>query len=48
MSAKAYKLFSACKNPLEVAIGLNLRESEATKFYRVLEAKTTKQSEYGL
>src|SRR5215204_2191710 len=34
LSAQAYKLFSACKNPLEVAIGLNLRESEATKFYK--------------
>ena len=37
--AQAYKLFSDRKTPLEVAIALNLRESEATKFYRVLEAK---------
>ena len=40
ISAQAYKLFSDRKTPLEVAIALNLRESEATKFYRVLEAKT--------
>ena len=48
LSTQAYKLFSDRKTPLEVAIELNLRESEATKFYRVLEAKTTTQSEYGL
>jgi transposase len=30
--AQAYKLFSDRKTPLEVAIALNLRESEATKF----------------
>ena len=41
LSAQAYKLFSDRKTPLEVAIALNLRELEATKFYRVLEAKTT-------
>ncbi|MDF2768828.1 MAG: hypothetical protein K0S91_1663, partial [Nitrososphaeraceae archaeon] len=34
LSAQAYKLFSDRKTPLEVAIALNLRESEATKFYR--------------
>src|SRR5829696_8831228 len=34
LSAKAYKLFSDRKTPLEVAIELNLGESEATKFYR--------------
>jgi hypothetical protein len=34
LSAQAYKLFSDRKTPLEVAIELNLRESEATKFYR--------------
>src|SRR5919106_876044 len=34
LSAQAYKLFSEGKTPLEVAIALNLRESEATKFYR--------------
>jgi transposase len=34
LSARAYKLFSDRKTPLEVAIALNLRESEATKFYR--------------
>jgi transposase len=41
LSAQAYKLFSNRKTPLEVAIELNLTESETTKFYRVLEAKTT-------
>ena len=34
LSTQAYKLFSEGKTPLEVAIELNLRESEATKFYR--------------
>jgi hypothetical protein len=34
LSAQAYKLFSERKTPLEVAIELNLRESEATKFYK--------------
>jgi hypothetical protein len=34
LAAKAYKLFSDRKTPLEVAIALNLRESEATKFYK--------------
>jgi transposase len=34
LSAQAYKLFSERKTPLQVAIALNLRESEATKFYR--------------
>jgi transposase len=34
LSAQAYKLFSDRKTPLEVAIALNLKESEATKFYR--------------
>jgi hypothetical protein len=33
-SAQAYKLFSDRKTPLQVAIELNLKESEATKFYR--------------
>jgi hypothetical protein len=33
-SAQAYKLFSDRKTLLEVAIVLNLRESEATKFYK--------------
>jgi hypothetical protein len=32
LSTQAYKLFSESKTPLEVAIELNLRESEATKF----------------
>jgi hypothetical protein len=32
LSFKAYKLFSDRKTPLELAIALNLRESEATKF----------------
>jgi hypothetical protein len=48
ISSKAYKLFSNRNTPLEVAIALNLRESEATKFYRVLEAKTTTQSYFDL
>jgi hypothetical protein len=34
LSSQAYKLFSERKTPLEVAIALNLRESEATNFYR--------------
>ena len=34
LSAQAYKLFSDRKTPLEVAIALNLKESEATKFYK--------------
>jgi transposase len=34
LSTQAYKLFSNRKTPLEVAVTLNLRESEATKFYR--------------
>jgi hypothetical protein len=33
-SSQAYKLFSDRKTPLEVAIELNLRESEAIKFYK--------------
>jgi hypothetical protein len=33
LSTQAYKLFSDRKTPLEVAIELNLSESEATKFY---------------
>jgi hypothetical protein len=34
LASQAYKLFSDRKTPLEVAIELNLGESEATKFYR--------------
>jgi transposase len=34
LSAQAYKLISDRKTPLEVAIALNLKESEATKFYK--------------
>ena len=34
LSTQAYKLFSEGKTPLEVAIALNLSESEATKFCR--------------
>jgi hypothetical protein len=34
LAAQAYKFFSDRKTPLEVAIALNLRESEATKFYK--------------
>ena len=45
---QAYKLFSNRKTLLEVAVALDLRESEAAQFYWVLEAKTTTQSEYCL
>jgi hypothetical protein len=48
VSSQAYKLFSEDKTPLEVSIELDLRESEATKFCRVLEVKTPIQSEYDL
>jgi hypothetical protein len=34
LSTQAYKLFSDRKTPLEVAIALNLIESEATNFYK--------------
>jgi hypothetical protein len=34
LAAQAYKLFSDRKTPLEVAIALNIGESEATKFYK--------------
>ena len=34
LSTQAYKLFSEGKTPLEVAIALNVKESEATKFCR--------------
>jgi hypothetical protein len=34
LSTQAYKLFSDRNTPLEVAIELNLKESEATKFYK--------------
>src|SRR5215204_304369 len=34
VSSQAYKLFSEGKTPLEVAIALNLKESEATKYYK--------------
>jgi transposase-like protein len=34
VSSQAYKLFSEHKTPSEVAIALNLKESEATKFYK--------------
>jgi DNA-binding CsgD family transcriptional regulator len=33
-SSQAYRLFSEGKTPLEVAIELNLKEPEATKYYR--------------
>jgi hypothetical protein len=33
LAAQTYKLFSDRKTPLEVAIALNLRESEAAQFY---------------
>ena len=34
LSTQSYKLFSERKTPLEVYIALNLRESEATEFYK--------------
>jgi transposase len=34
LAAQAYKLFSEGKTPLQVAIALNLGESETTKFYK--------------
>jgi transposase len=34
LSAKAYELFSKGKTPVEVAISLNLRAYQATKYYR--------------
>ena len=34
LSSKAYELFSEGKTPVQVAITLNLRESEVTKLYR--------------
>jgi hypothetical protein len=33
-AAKAYKLFSDGKSPVDVAIELNLRQAEVTEFYR--------------
>ncbi len=34
LSTQAYKLFSQGKNPIEVAVALNVRESEVTRFYK--------------
>jgi hypothetical protein len=34
LSSKAYELFSQRKKLLQVAIALNIRQSEATKYYR--------------
>jgi hypothetical protein len=34
ISSKAYELFSQGKTPLQVVIALNIRQSEATKYYR--------------
>lgn len=33
-AAQAYKLFSDGKDPIEVAIALNLRESEIAQYYK--------------
>jgi hypothetical protein len=33
-STEAYTLFSEGKTPIEVAIALNLRETEATQYYK--------------
>ena len=34
ISSQAYRLFSEGKTPLDVAVELNLKEPEATKYYR--------------
>jgi len=34
ISSQAYRLFSEGKTPLDVAIELNIKEPEATKYYR--------------
>jgi hypothetical protein len=34
LSTQAYKLFSQGKTPIEVAVALNVRESEVTRFYK--------------
>jgi hypothetical protein len=34
VSTQAYKLFSEGKNPIEVAVALNVRESDITRFYK--------------
>ena len=40
-SSQAYQMFSECKSPMEVAIALNMRESEITQLYK--ESWTLKQ-----
>jgi transposase len=34
ISTQSYKLFSEGKTPIEVAVALNVRESEVTRFYK--------------
>jgi ABC-type methionine transport system ATPase subunit len=34
LSTQAYKLFSEGKSPIQVAVALNLKESEITRFYK--------------
>ena len=34
LSTQAYKLFSEGKTPIEVAVALNTKESEITRFYK--------------
>ena len=34
LSTQAYKLFSEGKSPIEVAVALNVRESEVTRLYK--------------
>jgi hypothetical protein len=34
LSTQAYKLFSNGKSPIQVAVALNLKESEITRFYK--------------
>ena len=34
LSTQAYKLFSEGKSPIQVAVALNVKESEITRFYK--------------
>ena len=49
LSVQAYELFSQAKTPVEVAIELDLRESQVTKYYReILETKRIIQTQLSL
>ena len=49
LSTQAYNLFLQGKTPVQVAIELNIREPEATQYYKeVLEVKPTSQPQLGL